>query len=396
MTCLGFSETKNFLFFLVTATFFSNLSFAETPQVISTSGRDLSEAFDNVLKITVSKFLQDKPEFYRPILQNEILSTTNSFIQSYKITDKRSDGAVSVSAVVDLDVIRGLFSFAPKAFGEEAQRVLIIVKGEPVPDDKKTKNKKLEGNPYSVLDDLVKERMARRKFEPIFLDNVEITGLGFSEDTLSTELMRGLGSKYAARLVVGIVSHFESVENENSHSMEDRVVTQSVILDMKSGNILAKATGNIAAPKGPRDQYVSDLRRSLFEEGKSLLLDMMINAGKKFLGGQNSAERSFVRVLLPGNAGLVAKFRALLEAAPGVKGIQEWSLQRGKYDFMIKPAISKEKLTSLIQGIKSDDIAVEISQDPISESDQVILPIYLMAKEHPKPPETKGGENAKH
>src|SRR5687768_15979203 len=100
---------------------FTSVAGAETGEVSAVgSGRDSSEASVSLLRSTVSKYFKDEPAaITQNVLQNEIIPNASSFVQSYKVLESQK-GMVSISANVDLDVLRALFSIRADKLGEPA------------------------------------------------------------------------------------------------------------------------------------------------------------------------------------------------------------------------------------------------------------------------------------
>lgn len=382
------------------ALLFSSVANAETGEVSAVgSGRDATEATLSLLRVTVAKYFKDEPPaLVKNILQNEILPNASSFVQSYKVADSRS-GSMSISANVDLDVLRALFSLRAEKLDEApGARALVIVKGARIPDI--LTDPKITLNPYLALETAAKERMSRRQFTPVVLDPAELQESGAGDDVASAELLRGLGAKADARLALGISSRYETFENENSHNKEERLVLHAVLVDVKNGLTIGRSSTFVATPKAVRMQYNAELQKVLLEESKDLFQETLVMAGKRLAKDLSHDESSLVRVQNPLNAWLVGRFRTALEGVKGVKSVVELSASRGKFDLRVRPAISTADLTKGLMAQTFEDFSIAVvpaaEAGAVEETPAPNLFVKLAPKAPPAEavPPTGGGPNA--
>lgn len=352
------------------------------------TGRDSADAISNLLKSTVGKhFREYPPQLIRSVLQAEILPNASSFVQSYKILEGGRGGAVSLSASVDLDVINGLLTFSPKALGEtEGGKALILVRGPKLPDSALAGMKPgaQVPDPFQALATGARERLTRRDFTDVTLTSADMQAVGAGEDLASPELLRGMGTKAGARVVMGITGRFEYYENENSHNKDERLVISATLVDVKAGSVIARGSVNVVSPKSRREQYIADLQRSIVEEGKDLFQDVLVAAGRRLVKTEAHTDFSVIRVQFPSNNGLVQRFRALLESVPGVRSVAEYSVRRGKFDLAIRPALTEATLAKAVAGLQSPDILISVYQALGSEAEGSTQPPLLTVKLAPK------------
>lgn len=371
---------------------------AETGEVSAIgNGRDVGEATLSLLRNSVTKYFTDEPAaITRPILQNEIIPNASSFVQSYKMLEGSKGGAVSISANVDLDVLRALFSLRPDRMGEEkGAKALVVVRGARIPE---AMGGAAPANPYLALEQAAKERFSRRQFEPLVLGANELQEMGIGDDVTSPELLRGLGAKKEARLVLGVASHYESFENENAHGKDERLLLTATLVDVKAGTVIGRSSIHVTNPKTRRDIYVSDLQKVLLEESKDLFQDVIVSAGKRLAKEGTKEEFALVRVQYPPNALLVSRFRTALEAVKGVKSVVEFSAHRGAYDFALRPALAEAALVKSLQSQELPEMAITILQTTdavVEEGPRPVLLVRLSPKADPAAaPKAEGGENA--
>ncbi|MGZ3657501.1 MAG: hypothetical protein ACXVCI_15420 [Bdellovibrionota bacterium] len=374
---------------------------AETGVVSATgAGHDTPEAITNLLRTTIGKYFKNEPDpqLTRTILQTEILPNASSFVQSYRITDGSKSGLVSLSANIDLDVIHGLLSLTPKNIGEaDGAKALVLVHGAKLPDSvvSSLKNPGAVADPFSTLAEAGRERLFRREFTEAQLTNEDMQAVGVGEDFSSPEVLRGLGAKAGARIVLGITGRYETFDNENSHNKEERVVLAATMVDVSAGTVIARTSVNVVNPKTRKEQYVADLQRNILEESKDLFQDVFVAAGRRLVKGESHTEFSVVRILYPSNATLVTQFKALLEAVPGVRSVVEYSIARGKYDFAVRPPLADTALAKAITAMQSPDITVAALESLATEPEA--HPPSISVKIAPKetaPPAEEGGANA--
>lgn len=375
---------------------------AETGEVSAVgSGHDAGEATLSLLRSTVAKYFKDEPAaVVRNVLQNEIIPNASSFVQSYRVLDSKA-GNVTISANVDLDVLRALFSLRPDKIGEEANaKALVVVKGARIPDNFTSPNATVD--PYAALELAAKERLTRRHFTPVTLSAAEIQELGAGEDITSPELLRGLGAKAEARLALGISSRYETFENENSHRKEERVIFTAALVDVKNNVLVGKATTHFTNPATKRDQYNIELQKLIVEDSKDLFQDVLVAAGKRLGHETGKDDSAIVRVLQPQNAMLTGRLRAALEGVKGVKSALEYAASRGHFDFRVKPAIAAAELGKALLAQNFEDMAITVvsAADAGPQPEEVVAPALFVrlapkapaAAEGPVQPE--GGENA--
>lgn len=366
-------------------------------------GHDTQDAISSLLKKTVAKHFKAYPaQLTKSVLQAEILPNASSFVQSYKIIEGGRPGSVSLSASVDLDVINALLGLSPKNLGDEAAKALILVRGPKLPDSLLPPLKPGATAPdvLAPLATAARDRLTRRSFSEATLTAEDMQAGGAGEDFASPELLRGLGAKAGARVALGIVGRIETYENENSHNRDERLVLSATIVDVKAGNVMGRATVNVANPKSRRDQYLSDLQKSIAEESKDLFQDIFVSAGRKLVKNEGLAGYSLVRVQSPLNGGLVLKFKTLLEGAPGVRSVSEHSIRRGQYDFAVRPAIADAALAKAVGALQSPELAIAVLKLPEAEDasgqPRPALTVTLTPKETGAEPSTEGAlPNAK-
>jgi hypothetical protein len=333
----------------------------------------------------VGKYFKEDPEtLTKSILQNEILPNASSFVQSYKILEGGRGTSVSLSANVDLDIIRALLSLTPAGMGETGPvKAFVVTKGARLPDGAQAAKAGAHPiDPYGVLDSAARERLARRQFEVVRLSADETAALGPGDDVAAFELLRGLGARAGARVALGISSKYETFENENSHSRDQRIVLSATLVDVKTGTVLGKSSANVSEPRGRRDQYAADLQRILAEEGKDLFHETFVSAGKKLNKSSGTEDFSVVRVQKPGNALLVTKFRSLLESVKGVKSVVEYSASRGFFDFALRPVQKEAALAKSLKALASEDLVITVVEPVTAEGGKApAVAVTLAAKE---------------
>ncbi len=346
------------------------------------TGRDSGEAIANLLRTAVNKYFKDEPaNLSKSVLTSEMIPNATSFVQSYRLLESPR-GTVSLSANVDLDVIRSLLGVTPARLGADPEaKAIVLVKPAKLPDSVAT------ATPFSILEAGAKERLARRGFEPVVVTPEEALSLSAGEDIASPELLRGLGARSGARLALGISTRKEQFENENSHSKDDRYVLSAVLVDVKTGMVLSRSSANVNEPRARKDTYVTELQRLLEGESRDLFQDLFVAAGKKIAPAEAQEDVAVVRVQYPSNPFLVARFRTLLEAAKSLKSVQEYGVQRGAFDFALRPSIKGEALQKLVTGLKAEDITVTIVENIPDGSDRQP---DLVVKVAPKAPPTGG------
>jgi hypothetical protein len=384
----AFNKRLSASLYLLAALSLSGPAFAETGVVNAVGyGKESPEAINSLLRSVVTKYFKEDPEaLTKAVLQNEILPNASSFVQSYKILEGGRGASVSLSANVDLDIIRALLSLTPAGLGETGPvKAFVVAKGARLPDGAQVAKAGATAiDPYSVLDTAARERLARRQFDVVRLTPEEYTALGQGDDVASFELLRGLGARAGARVALGISSKYETYENENSHNKEQRIVLTATLVDVKTGALLGKSSANVTEPKGRRDQYAADLQRTLAEEGKDLFHEAFVSAGKKLNKSSGQEEFSVVRVEKPGNAQLLGKFRVLLESIKGVKSVVEYSAARGFFDFALRPAQKDGALGKALKALAPEDLTIAVLDAPTPMEDGGKAPavsVNLTAKE---------------
>lgn len=383
--------SKSCALYLLAALSLSPALRAETGVVSAVGyGKESPEAINALLRSVVTKYFKDSPEaFTKSVLQNEILPNASSFVQSYKILEGGRGATVSLSANVDLDIIRALLSLTPESLGESgAVKAFVVAKGARLPDGAQAAKAGASPiDPYSVLESAARERLTRRQFEVVRLTAAEAAALGPGDDVAAFELLRGLGSRAGARVALGISSRYESFENENSHNKEQRIVVHVTLVDVKSGTVLGKASSLVNEPRGRKDQYAADLQRTLADEGKDLFHEAFVAAGKKLQKSSGQQAFSVVRVENPGSAQLVNKFRILLESVKGVKSVVEYSAARGSFELAVSPAQKDGVLSKAIQALKPEDLLITVVE-PVAGADGRVpaVSVSLATKEQSPPP----------
>lgn len=376
------------LYLLAAVSLGASPAFAETGVVNAVGyGKESPEAINSLLRSVVAKYFKDEPDaLTKSVLQNEILPNASSFVQSYKILEGGRGSSVSLSANVDLDIIRALLSLTPASLGETGPvKAFVVAKGARLPDGAQAvKAGAAPIDPYGVLDSAARERLSRRQFEVMRLTPEEYAALTPGDDVAAFELLRGLGARAGARVALGISSKYESFENENSHNKEQRIVLSATLVDVKTGTVLGKSSANVTEPRGRRDQYAADLQRILAEEGRDLFHEAFVSAGKRLNKSSGKEEFSVVRVEKPANALLLGKFRTLLESVKGVKSVVEYSAARGFFDFALRPAQKESALAKSLKALASDDLVVTVLDAPAADEEGAKAPaaaVTLTAKE---------------
>jgi len=404
--CLAFNKAPpaHRIAYLVAAAlvFSAPIALADSGVVSATgSGRDAPEAIVNLLRTTIGKYFRSEPNpaLTRVILQTEVLPNASSFVQSYRITDASKAGTVSLSANLDLDVIRGLVSLTPKNLGEAGGAgALVLVHGPKLPESimAGTKPNVKVVDPFRGLGDGARERFLRREFQEAELSPERIQEAGVGEDYASPETLRGLGDKAGARVVLGVTGRYETFDNENSHNKEERLVLTGLMVDTKTGAVLARAAVNVVNPKTRREQYALDLSRNVAEESKDLFQDVFVAAGRRTVKSEPHSDFSVVRVLYPSNAALLTRFKQLLEGISGVRSVVDYSVRRGKYDFAIHPVIPDATLAKAVAGIQASDVTILASESVAEEPDEAHPPAVSVrvAPKEPAAPGLEGGANA--
>jgi hypothetical protein len=366
---------------------------AESGEVSSIGiGRDVTEATSSLLRNAVSKYLRDEPAaITNPIVQHEIIPNASSFVQSYKVLEGSKGGSVSLSANVDLDVLRALFSVRPERLGEtKGVKALVVVRGARIPESMGGQN---PGNAYKGLEAAAAERLARRQFTPVMLAPGELQELGIGEDVTSPELLRGLGAKKEARLVLGVASKYETFDNENAHSKDERILLTATLVDVKAGNVVGRSSVHVTNPRTRRDYYVQDLQKILLEESKDLFQDVIVAVGKR-LGREGMKEEfALIRIQYPQNAPLIGKFRSVLEGLPGVKSVLEYSAHRGSFDLALRPALTEKDLVKGLRAQPPEDFAVTILENVSATAEEGVKPTLLvrLTPKVEEPAATNGG-----
>lgn len=352
------------------------------------SGKDSGEAIAALLRVAVSKHLKSvEPALAQSVLKNEIMPNSSSFVQSYRMLDSGGGTYVNLSASVDLDVLRSLYALTPKALEEPGAKTLIIVKGQKVPAVAAVKGKEpgAEPNPYIALESTARDRFTRRGFEPVSLPPEEAS-VGAGDDVSSPELLRGLGAKAGARLAFGVTSRFETVENENSHSQEDRVQLNAVLVDVKSGVVLGRESSSILSPKSKKEQFAGDLQRALAEESRDILQALLVQAGRKLSGTEGKSSFAVLRVLYPSNPALVSRFRTALEGVKELKSVAEYRIRRGAFDFAVTPALDAKSMAKIIKGLPAEDLVIAFAESDASGGDTApLITVKLAPKSAAEP-----------
>jgi hypothetical protein len=323
------------------------------------SGKEISEAIVALLRSVMARHFSDVPaQLSKNIFQNEIAPNAASFVQSYRILEGGRGSAVSLTANVDLEVIRSLFALSPKGLDEPAgAKALVVVKGARLPDAVVSAG---SVNPYSVLESYAQERLGRRGFDVVVVGPDELQALGMGEDVAGPEFLRALGARAGARVAVGISSRSESAESEGSQAREQRLVVTSTMVDMKAGVVLGRASITVSEPRGRRDQYAADLQKTLAEDGRALFHETFVAAGKKVMKVPGQQDYSLVRVQSPPSAVVVTRFRGLLESARNTRSVVEHGAGRGYFDLAVRPAMKPADLAVLMRSLPAEDMNIVI------------------------------------
>jgi hypothetical protein len=381
----------------------SVLAHAESGVVnASGTGHDAPEAISSLLRSTVLRYFKDQPQLTRDILQDEILPNASSFVQSYKIEDGSSASGVILSANIDLDIIHGLLSLTPANLGEtNGANALVIVRGAKLPDSiiSGLKSKTLL-DPYAPLVEIAKERFSRRNFGLAEASAEDIQAIFSGEEGGIAEALKALGVKAKARVVFYVSARYETYDNENAHNKEERIVLSAELIDTKTGASLGRSSVNVVNPRSRKEQYVADLQRYVIDDSKDLFQDIFVSSGRK-LGRQESHDDfSVVRVLYPSNPALVYRFKSLLETAPGISSVVEYSVKRGKFDFAVRPAMAAAALSNLVFALQAPDIAVSPAISLVNsgtlEAHTPAVSLKLEPKEVAPPADGGADENRNH
>ena len=369
-----------FLYFSVSLSYASN-------DIVTVSGMgvDPASAFKNILESEVPNFVKIEGPLGRSILQDEILVNAASFVPTYKVIESDSvKNTVKINADIALDVIRALFAFNAPSMGEDPKsKVLLLVRNFKVTDIPRPKSGGPAPNPFTVLEQLGKERFARRQFTTISPDEADLSSLSPIDDISNADLLRTFALKANTRLALGINAKSESGENENTHQEEDRIVITGTLLDTKSGAVLSRATAKLLAPRGKAEFLNGLYRRALLDETKDFFQDLFVGAGRQVLGAGSKSDITVLRVVNPVNAVLVGKFRTAVQASREIKSIVEYRLQRGAYDFAVKPALDFNSLAKVLKNIKSEDFILEGPELITNETNNVV--VVKLARKVEKP-----------
>ena len=120
-----------------------------------------------------------------------------------------------------------------------------------------------------------RERFLRREFSEAQLSPEVSRSIDSGEDFSSPDLLRSLGVKAGARVVLGVSGRFETYENENSHNKEERIFLSATMVDVKGGGVIGRASSFVMNPKSRKEQYLMDLQRNLFEESRDLFQEVL-------------------------------------------------------------------------------------------------------------------------
>lgn len=353
---------------------------AETGVVnLTGSGKDPADAMASVLRVSVTKNFKGDAAFVKSVLQNEISPNASSFVQSYRVVEGGNGKSfVSISASVDLDVIRSLLSLTAKNLGEpEGAKALLVIRGAKLPGLVPPKPGAPLPNPFHAIEVVVKDRLARRQFQTEIMSQEELSSVNAGDDTSSPELLRGIGSRAEARIAVGFYSRLEAVENENTHSEEERIFLYCTIVDVKNGTILARVNSNFLNPKSRKEVYAADIQRVLLEEARDLMQDALVSAGRSLFKSNTQDKMSIVRIMFPSNPGLVNKFRTLLEGVKEIKKVSENEIQRGSFDLSIHPALEPSSLTKIVKNLNSEEITISILKSSEMPSSNKTIDLYV-------------------
>jgi len=365
-----FSKKNIWLFLICLCIATPSVSVAETGIVSGIGyGRDVNEAIAALLRSVILKNFRspESANLLKNVIQQEIIPNSSAFVQSYRLLDGVKGKSISVSANVDLEVVRSLISVTPQRLQEEGiPKVLILVQGASLPEPQKEKDFL---NPFQAIEVAGWERFERRGFAPVKLSEEEVRAAG-DEQVSTPEFLRGLGAKAGARLAVGISGKFEQFENENSQNKETKLVLNATIYDVKMGRILGKKTLRVSTPKSRRDQFAIDLQKILQEESKGLYHEVIVDAGSKL--GKSADARDFVvmRVGAASSYQLINKFRIALESHKDIRGVVEYSIGRGFVDLSVRPMLPAPTLVKILKSLNSEDFAVSgqvASEEKIEE-----------------------------
>lgn len=348
-----------------------SLSAAEYGNVPSAgTGKDLAEAMASAVRAVAIKQVKAEQGYLKAMLHGEILPQASSFITSYKILEDGKSGFVNITAQVDADVLRAFFTLTPKALGIESDqpaKIVIVLKGPKIEALEKDKEKTDYYQPFALL---AREKLQRRGFESVFLDPKEIASL--SED-ISPESVRTYGAKAEAQLALGLILNRQFVENENTHQEEERIYINGALVDVKGGRVLAKHGGYFLVPRVRRESLKVEFERVMLEEGKDVLREIFVHAGEALAGGDQKQDLTVLRIQDPMNGTLIQKFKAALDGSRDWKSFLEYRVQRGRYDFAVRPAIKHEALLAKLKALNLEDVEIVLPQEPGDENAPLVI-----------------------
>jgi hypothetical protein len=382
--CLASNRTIIFSLAFLGLVVLPNQSFGEGGVVtVVGAGKDSGEALNAALRTAITRNLKNDQELIRSVQPGEISPNANSFIQSYRLIEGGRAGVVSVSANIDLDVVRALVGLTPIRLGEEGAKALVAVRGFSLPETAIGKQVAgVEVDPFSALVENAKLRLERRSFQVVVATKEDLSALGPEENVASIEVLRGLAARVGARVAIGVSAQTEMFENENSHNREERVVVRALILDARQGVALAKVSTQAPVPKSKRDQYVTDLQKNLVEESRELFHELFVEAGKRMNRKSGNAGFMVLRVQYPSAPATIQKFRGALEAAKGIRSVTELQFFRGALDFAVSPSMEPSVLAKTIQGLAGEDFQVTILEPFLSQEEKRVP--ALLVKVAPK------------
>lgn len=349
------------------------------------SGKDLQEAMQNALhEAIVSNLQKDKSldkAVLKAIVENELIDTAQ-IVSSYKILETGSGGFVNISATVETDVVKALSSIIPKNFGgEKDAKAFVVIKTGSLPAPA------LHESLVKTLEAVATDKLTRRKFRVITGSDVEEAD-AYGDEIVSQEALQSLGDKAGAALSIGMRLQHNTVENENTHVLEDRLSINAVVVDNKKGRLLHRFNSSLLLPKPTKkDALVNDWTHTVEEDGSIIFQNILIRAGEHFLAGDLSKGGIVLRIVSPPNFQALTKLRTGIEGMKEVKSLVELSIQRGAYDFLLRSSVEMPLLQKKILALELDGVHAEVSEQGGDPTSMILL--ALKQTETPAVTDTK-------
>lgn len=380
MMCLASNKFFRSLIFVNVILLQGLLSFAAETNSISVigSGADLPEAMKNSLNQAVStSFSSDKnldkneKAIQKNILENEVMNSPSQFVSSYKIMEGGQVGVVNISATIETDTIRALLNFIPKNFSSNSKeaKVLLLVKSVGAPSSL------IDASLESGVDAILKERLLRRKFSLISAATLKDSS-ALGEDFTQPDSLKILGDTVNASLSIAFRMNYEQVENENSHSTEDRLQVNATIYDNRTAKVLARLSNSMLMPRSIKKESIpNDWSRVAAEDAGAFFQELLIKSGEQFLNSNEQKDGILLRIVDAPNFQVVNKIRLAIEAMKDVKQVLESSVRRGAYDFSIRSALDKDLLQKKILALSVEAVEIKASERPAVNDSMIVVDI---------------------